>query len=159
MVLRKSYTYMGKLLPHFGNVTYSFGELSPLLKDPNLLTIDLEREYSCGGVGYACGRTQFKNDVKTNKHGIPLNGSRTLAVVGDAKKMNPRYIRAAYFKNYGVTIFIGIGVPIPVLDEEIAYYVSRSNEDIETELEDYGRWDKPVIGRYNYAQLGQVGLR
>jgi len=150
------YTYMGKLLPYFGNVTYSTsGELSPLLKDPNLLTIGLgTRIFLCGGVGYVVWPgTQFKNDVKTNKHGIPLNGARTLAVAGDAKKMNPRYIRAAYFKNYGVTIFIGIGVPIPILDEEIAYYVSRSNEEIETELEDYGRWDKPVIGRYNYAQL------
>jgi len=150
------YTYMGKLLPYFGNVTYSTsGELSPLLKDPNLLTIGLgTRIFLCGGVGYVVWPgTQFKNDVKTNKYGIPLNGSRTLAVAGDAKKMNPRYMRAAYFKNYGVTIFIGIGVPIPVLDEEIAYYVSRSNEELETELEDYGRWDKPVIGRFNYAQL------
>jgi len=150
------YTYMGKLLPNFGNVTYSTsGELSPLLKDPNLMTIGLgTRIFLCGGVGYVVWPgTQFKNDVKTNNYGIPINASRTLALVGDAKKMNPRYIKAAYFKEYGVTIFIGIGVPIPILNEEIAYYVSRSNEEIETEIEDYSKLDRPVVARVNYAQL------
>jgi uncharacterized protein (DUF39 family)/ferredoxin len=150
------YTYMGKLLPHFGNVTYSTsGELSPLLKDPKMLTIGLGTKiFLCGTEGYVVWPgTQFRNDVKLNEHGIPISAARTLAVIGDAKKMNPRYLRAAYFKNYGVTIFIGIGVPIPVLNEEIAYYVSRSNEEITTELRDYGKAERPVIRLTNYAEL------
>jgi uncharacterized protein (DUF39 family) len=99
------YTYMGKLLPHFGNVTYSTsGELSPLLKDPKMLTIGLGTKiFLCGTEGYVVWPgTQFRNDVKLNEHGIPISAARTLAVIGDAKKMNPRYLRAAYFKNYGV---------------------------------------------------------
>lgn len=153
---RTIYTYMGKLLPNYGNVTYSTsGELSPLLKDPKMLTIGLGTKiFLCGGEGYVVWPgTQFRNSVKVNAHGIPIASARTLAVIGDAKKMNPRYLKAAYFKNYGVTLFVGIGVPIPILDEEIAYYVSRSDQEIETELRDYGQLGKPVICQVNYAQL------
>ncbi|KAF2958693.1 hypothetical protein AS159_03170 [Thermotoga sp. Ku-13t] len=153
---RTIYTYMGKLLANFGNVTYSTsGELSPLLKDPKLLTIGLGTKiFLCGTEGYVVWPgTQFRNNVHTNEHGIPISAARTLAVIGDAKRMNPRYLRAAYFKNYGVTMFIGIGVPIPVLNEEIAYYVSRSNEEITTELRDYGKSGRPVLRLVNYAEL------
>ncbi|MDD8020139.1 MAG: homocysteine biosynthesis protein [Acidobacteriota bacterium] len=155
------YTYMGKLLPHFGNVTYSTsGELSPLLKDPRLMTIGLGTRIFLGGAtGYVVWPgTQFRNDIKVNKYGIPVGPSRTLAVIGDARKMNQRYLRAAYFKNYGVTLFVGIGVPIPVLNEEIAYFVSRSNEEIEAEIEDYGLPGRPVIGQVNYARLSSGWL-
>lgn len=153
---RTIYTYMGKLLANFGNVTYSTsGELSPLLKDPKMLTIGLGTKiFLCGTEGYVVWPgTQFRNNVQTNEHGIPISAARTLAVIGDAKRMNPRYLRAAYFKNYGVTMFIGIGVPIPVLSEEIAYYVSRSNEEITTELRDYGKAGRPVLRLVNYAEL------
>ncbi|MGB9790615.1 homocysteine biosynthesis protein [Thermotoga caldifontis] len=153
---RTIYTYMGKLLANFGNVTYSTsGELSPLLKDPKMLTIGLGTKiFLCGTEGYVVWPgTQFRNNVQTNEHGIPISAARTLAVIGDAKRMNPRYLRAAYFKNYGVTMFIGIGVPIPVLNEEIAYYVSRSNEEITTELRDYGKAGRPVLRLVNYAEL------
>ena len=153
---RTKYTYMGKLLPHFGNVTYSTsGELSPLLKDPQMITIGLgTRIFLGGGTGYVVWPgTQFRNDVKVNQYGIPIGPARTLAVIGDACRMNSRYLRAAYFKNYGVTLFVGIGVPIPVLNEEVAYFVSRSNEEIETVIEDYGLPGRPVIGEVNYARL------
>jgi hypothetical protein len=44
------YTYMGCLLPSFGNVTYSTsGELSPLLNDPYLRTIGLGTRIFLGG--------------------------------------------------------------------------------------------------------------
>lgn len=153
---RTIYTYMGKLLPRFGNVTYSTsGELSPLLKDPKMLTIGLGTKiFLCGTEGYIVWPgTQFRNDVKTNEHGIPIQPARTLAVIGDAKRMDPRYLRAAYFKNYGVTLFVGIGVPIPILNEEIAHYVSRSNEEITTEVRDYGKPGRPVLRLTNYAEL------
>ncbi|WP_171816311.1 homocysteine biosynthesis protein [Thermotoga profunda] len=153
---RTIYTYMGKLLPNYGNVTYSTsGELSPLLKDPKMLTIGLGTKiFLCGAEGYVVWTgTQFRNNVKVNENEIPISAARTLAVIGDAKKMNSRYLRAAYFKNYGVTLFVGIGVPIPILNEEIAYHVSRANEEIETEIKDYGKPGKPTIGQVNYAQL------
>ncbi|MEN3007601.1 homocysteine biosynthesis protein [Pseudothermotoga sp.] len=153
---RTIYTYMGKLLPRFGNVTYSTsGELSPLLKDPKMLTIGLGTKiFLCGSEGYVVWPgTQFRNDVKVNEHGIPISPARTLVVIGDAKRMSPRYLRAAYFKNYGVTLFVGIGVPIPVLNEEIAYFVSKSNEEITTEVRDYGKPGRPVLRLVSYAEL------
>jgi len=79
---------MGKLLPNYGNLTYSTsGELSPLLKDPNMLTIGLgTRIFFCGGIGYVVWPgTQFNNEVKVNEYGVPIGGARTLAVIGDAK--------------------------------------------------------------------------
>ena len=158
---RTKYTYMGKLLPHFGNVTYSTsGELSPLLKDPQMMTIGLgTRIFLGGGTGYIVWPgTQFRNDVKVNQYGIPIGPARTLALIGDARRMNSRYLRAAYFKNYGVTLFVGIGVPIPVLNEEVAYFVSRSNEEIETIIEDYGRPERPIIAETNYARLREGWL-
>ncbi|HOJ95171.1 MAG TPA: homocysteine biosynthesis protein, partial [Fervidobacterium nodosum] len=150
------YTYMGKLLPNYGNVTYSTsGELSPLLKDPKMLTIGVgTRIFLGGGIGYVSWYgTQFRNVVKINDKGIPIVPSRTLALVGDAKKMSTEFIKGAYFKNYGVTLFVGVGIPIPILNEEIAYYVSLSNRDIQTEIKDYSKIDKPTIKVVNYEEL------
>jgi len=71
--------------------------------------------------------------------------ARTLAVIGDAKKMNARYLRAAYFKNYGVTLFVGIGIPIPIINDDVAYFASRSNAEITTEIKDYALPDHPTL--------------
>lgn len=150
------YTYMGKLLPNYGNVNYSTsGELSPLLKDPKMKTIGIgTRIFLGGGVGYVSWYgTQFRSNVRENDNGVPLAPARTLALIGDAKKMDPRFVKGAYFKNYGVTLFVGVGVPIPVLNEEIAFYVSLSNEEIHTEIKDYAKLEKPTVGVASYAQL------
>ena len=150
------YTYMGKLLPNFGNMNYSTsGELSPLLKDPNMLTIGLgTRIFLCGTEGYVVWPgTQFTDQVQVNQWGIPMGSARTLAVIGDAKKMNARYLRAAYFKNYGVTLFVGIGIPIPIINDDVAYFASRSNAEITTEIKDYALPDHPTIGYITYEEL------
>ncbi len=137
------YTYMGKLLPNFGNMNYSTsGELSPLLKDPNMLakkiTIGLGTVSLCGTEGYVVWPgTQFTDQVCRLINGDTHGSARTLAVIGDAKKMNARYLRAAYFKNYGVTLFVGIGIPIPIINDDVAYFASRSNAEITTEIKDY----------------------
>jgi len=160
---RVIYTYMGKLLPKYGNVTYSTsGELSPLLKDPELNTIGIGTKVFLGGsVGYVSWYgTQYRTNVKKNEYGVPISPARTLALIGDAKKMDARYVKGAYFKNYGVTLFVGIGVPIPILNEEIAYYASLSNNEIHTEIRDYSKSEKPIIGVVSYAQLrsGKIEL-
>lgn len=157
------YTYMGKLLPNYGNITYSTsGELSPLLKDPKMLTIGIGTRIFFGGTtGYvAWYGTQFRNVVKENEHGVPTVPARTLALVGDAKRMSSDFIKGAYFKNYGVTLFVGVGVPIPILNEEIAYYVSLSNREIQTEIKDYSKIDKPALKVVSYEELqsGKVEL-
>ncbi|WP_069293168.1 homocysteine biosynthesis protein [Fervidobacterium thailandense] len=157
------YTYMGKLLPNYGNVTFSTsGELSPLLKDPKLRTIGVGTRIFLGGtIGYvAWYGTQFRTNVKEDENGVPMVPARTLALIGDAKKMSAEYVRGAYFKNYGVTLFVGVGVPIPVLDEEIAFYLSLSNRELKTEIRDYSRPEKPLIRVVTYSELfsGEVEL-
>ena len=91
---RTLYTYMGKLLPRYGNATYSSaGQLSPLLNDPQLRTIGIGTRIFLGGAqGYVAWEgTQFKTNVAT-LNGVPKGSSRTLAVIGDMKAMSPDYV-------------------------------------------------------------------
>ncbi|MCF8381630.1 MAG: homocysteine biosynthesis protein [Bacteroidales bacterium] len=149
-------TYMGSLLPNNGSATFSTsGELSPLLNDPEMKTIGIGTRIFLGGTeGYvAWNGTQFNTSGKKNEHGIPYGNSATLAVIGNAKEMSPDYIKAAYFEKYGVSIFIGIGIPIPVLNEEIAKTVSIRNSQINTNICDYSKPGHPVVGITDYEKL------
>ena len=152
------YTYMGMLLPRCGNVTYSTaGELSPLLNDPYLRTIGLGTRIFLGGTeGYiAWNGTQHNPSRPRNDCGIPTGGAATLSLVGNLKAMSPEFIRAAVFEKYGISLSVGVGIPIPVLDEDIAKAVSVTNADIETSLFDYSvpSRNRPSLGVYNYEQL------
>lgn len=152
---RIKYTYMGTLLPKMRNASYSSaGELSPLLNDPECRTIGLgTRIFLCGAEGYVTWNgTQFNTAKPVNDYGVPVSNARTLAVAGDLKRMSSRYLRAAYIEKYGVTMYVGIGIPIPVLDEDLARRVSIRNEQIETTVVDYGD-DNRVLGTTNYAAL------
>jgi uncharacterized protein (DUF39 family) len=157
------YTYMGVLLPDMGNITYSTaGELSPLLNDPQMRTIGLGTRIFLGGAqGYVSWNgTQFNTSKPKNAYGIPTSNAATLAVIGDAKQMSPEFIKAAYFERYGVSIFIGIGIPIPMLDEQIARACMIRNDQINTQVMDYSEPDKPALAEVTYAQLrsGSVEL-
>ena len=150
------HTYMGALLGGLRNAAYSTsGELSPLLNDPELRTIGLgTRIFLCGAEGYVVWPgTQFNTTRPRNAHDIPVAGGATLAVMGDLKQMSPDYLRAAVLEKYGVSLFVGIGIPIPVLDEDLARRVSIRNEQIETTIFDYGTPDHDALGRTNYAIL------
>jgi uncharacterized protein (DUF39 family) len=158
------HTYMGVLLPKLGNINYSTsGELSPLLNDPELRTIGIgTRVFLCGAQGYVAWQgTQFCTGNPRNPAGIPSRNSATLALIANLKEMNLDFIKAAYFTGYGVSLFVGIGIPIPVLDEEMARFVSVGNRDIETEIFDFGTPGHPSIGRTNYAALqsGEIVFR
>jgi uncharacterized protein (DUF39 family)/NAD-dependent dihydropyrimidine dehydrogenase PreA subunit len=142
------YTYMGKLLPEMGNVTFSgSGELSPLMNDPDFETIGIgTRIFLCGGEGYVVGYgTQHS----------PETGFATLMVKGDLKSMSSEFLRAAVFEGYGCTLYVGIGVPIPVLNEGIARKTGISDEEIFTNIIDYGvqSRNRPVIKRVSYKEL------
>jgi L-aspartate semialdehyde sulfurtransferase len=152
----KKYTYMGILKPKCANVTYSTsGELSPLLNDPELRTIGIgTRIFLAGAQGYVTWNgTQFRTHSEKNEHGIPLLHSATLTVTGDMKQMSTEFIRAAYYEKYGVSMFIGIGIPIPVLDLDIAKRLMIRNKEIDTYVRDYGSPGNPVITTVNYEQL------
>jgi len=156
-------TYMGILLPAFGNANFSTsGELSPLLNDPELRTIGIGTRIFLGGTtGYvAWNGTQFNTGKPINDHGVPVGNAATLALVGDAKQMNTQFIKAAYFEKYGVTMFVGIGIPIPVLDEDMAGRLSIRNSQIETNIVDYGSGNFEILGRIDYETLfsGEIVL-
>lgn len=149
------HTYMGTLLPKMKNASYSSaGELSPLINDPECRTIGLgTRIFLCGAQGYvAWNGTQFNTSKPVNEHGVPVGNARTLAMIGEMREMTSRFLRAAYFEKYGVTIYIGVGVPIPLLDEDLAHRVSIRNSEIETSIEDYGNGGE-LIGTTDYASL------
>jgi uncharacterized protein (DUF39 family) len=160
---KMKYTYMGTLLPAFGNANFSTsGELSPLLNDPEMRTIGVGTRILFGGTtGYVAWHgTQFNTGKPVNKHGIPVGNSATLALIGDASKMSTRFIRAAYFEKYGVSIFVGVGIPVPVLDEDMARRVMVRNSQIETNILDYGSPDHDILGRIDYNSLfsGEITL-
>ncbi len=142
------YTYMGMLLPHYGNATYcGAGELSPLFNDPLFETIGLgTRIFLCGAKGYIIGEgTQHD----------PVNNLGTLMVRGDLKEMNTEFLRAAIFQKYGTTLYVGIGIPIPILNEGIALRTAVNDEDIVTNMLDYGvaRRARPVLRKVSYKEL------
>ncbi|MEW6398291.1 MAG: homocysteine biosynthesis protein [Bacillota bacterium] len=151
------YTYMGKLLPRFGNVTYcSAGQLSPLLNDPDLRTVGIgTRVFLGGGIGYVAWEGTQHFPARRRRGGIPVGPAATLALAGDLRGMDPRFLRAATFTRYGVTLFVGVGIAIPILDEELARQVGVSDEDIHTVVLDYGHphRDRPVVAEVSYAQL------
>jgi uncharacterized protein (DUF39 family)/CBS domain-containing protein len=139
-------TYMGTLLPHFGNVTFAgTGEISPLNNDPEYRTIGIgTRIFLCGAKGYVIG--------EGTQHAPPYG---TLMVKGNLKEMKPEYMKAAYFPGYGATLFVGIGIPIPILDEEMARFTAVGNSQIETNILDFGvaRRGRPVVRKVTYEEL------
>ncbi|MDR0982206.1 MAG: homocysteine biosynthesis protein [Culturomica sp.] len=156
------YTYMGTLLPGFRNASYSTsGELSPLLNDPECRTIGLgTRIFLCGTEGYVTWNgTQFHSTKELNGYGLPVSNARTIAVIGNLKEMSTEFLRAAYYEKYGVSLFVGIGVPIPILDEDLAHRVSIRNEQITTSVLDYSDSSR-LLGRTTYADLqsGEINV-
>ncbi len=156
------YTYMGSLLPNLKNATYSTsGELSPLLNDPELRTIGLGTRIFLGGTeGYVVWPgTQYNTSKPKNEYGVPASNAATLAVIGDLKNMSSEFLQAAYYEKYGVSLFVGIGIPIPVLDEDIAKRVSIRNDQIETTVLDYGTVGQPALGRVTYEELRSGSIK
>ncbi len=142
------YTYMGKLLPKYRNATYSgAGEVSPLNNDPDYETIGLGTRIFLGGApGYILGEGTQHN---------PKGGLGTLMVKGDAKNMSPEYIRGASFTKYGPSLYVGLGIPIPILNTGIVEKVAVRDRDIPTGVVDYGvpSRNRPTLRETNYEEL------
>lgn len=152
---RTLYTYMGTLLPEYGNVTYTTsGQLSPLLNDPLYRTTGIGTRIFLGGAqGYVAWEgTQHNPGQKRGENDVPMALAGTLSVVGDLKQMSTKYIRAGVFEKYGVTLFVGIGIPIPILDEDMLERTAVKDSEIFTDVVDKsGAY--PVLRSVSYAEL------
>jgi uncharacterized protein (DUF39 family) len=154
------YTYMGTLKPNVGNANYcSAGQLSPLLNDPLYRTMGLgTRIFLGGGVGYVTWYgTQHNPGVPRGENGVPLSPAGTLAVIGDLKQMSDEWLRGASFQGYGCSLTVGLGIPIPVLDEDVCRYAAVADDEIFASIVDYSEaypQGKPgKLGQVSYAEL------
>lgn len=154
------YTYMGILKPDMGNITYSSaGQLSPLLNDPYYWTIGTGTKIFLGGaVGAVTWHgTQHSPDSERDENGMVTEGAGTISVCGNMKEMSTEFIRGASITGYGCSLMVGIGIPIPILNEELAFFTGLSDSDIKTPLIDYGidypNGDTRVIKHVTYAEL------
>jgi len=142
------YTYMGTLLSNYGNVTFSgAGVLNPLSRDPNYETIGVGTRIFLGGTqGYIAWEGTQHN---------PTHGLGTIATIGSLKEMSPSYLRGCTIRGYGTSLYVGLGVPIPIINENIARTAGAGEEQLKTELLDYGvpRRDRPVVREVTYAEL------
>jgi len=165
---RVRYTYMGVLKPNLGNANFATaGQLSPLLNDPYYKTIGVGTKiFLGGGIGHVAWHgTQHNPAVLRGDNGVPRRGAGTLAVIGDLKQMKPEWLVGTSMLGYGCTLTVGIGVPIPILNEGILRYTAVSDADILAPVVDYSeaypQMEPDILGEVSYAELksGQIEVR
>jgi len=165
---RPIYTYMGRLEANMGNASYSSAaQLSPLLNDPWYETIGVgSAVWLAGARGHVYSEgTQHAPDCERLPNGVPREGAGTLALTADMKAMESRYVRGASLRGYGVSLALGIGIPIPILNEKILERTTVRDRDIQAPVVDYAE-DYPkntgrVLGYVNYEELksGEITVR
>jgi len=155
------YTYMGKLKPRIGNAYYcSAGQLSPLFNDPHYRTIGLgTRIFFCGAQGYVVWHgTQHNPTGPRHENGTPRAPAGNVALIGNLKEMNSSWVRAVSFTGYGVTLSVAVGVPIPILDADMAQCVAVTDADLTAPIVDYSSFyprgeGAASLGEVSYAAL------
>lgn len=155
---RPLYTYLGPLQPHLSNAVYSNpGAISPLMNDPDLQLIGIgTRIFLGGGIGYVAWEgTQHFPLQKRLPNRTPIGPAATLALIGDAKQMDPRWVKGCYFKSYGPSLMLGVGIPLPVLNEEVVAHCAVQDKDLVAPVMDFSipRRVRPTFGLVSYAQL------
>ena len=165
---REIRTYLGVLKPDLANAGFSgAGEFSPLVNDPYFRTIGTGTKiFLGGGTGWITGPgTQHCSNPRRSPNGVPMEGAGTISVRGDLRGMNPRYLRGIWISGYGVSLSVGVGIPIPVLDEEMAFFTGVSDSDILAPVVDYSS-DYPenggsILGHVNYRDLysGEITVK
>ena len=157
---RTIYTYMGVLKSNMGNANYSTaGQLSPLFNDPYYKTIGIGTKiFLGGGTGFVAWHgTQHNPNVLRSDNGVPKRGAGTLSVIGDLKQMSQRWLVGTSMLGYGCTLTVGIGIPIPILSEEILQYTAVSDDGIFAPVIDYSdayaQLKPDIVDEVSYAQL------
>jgi len=154
------YTYMGILKPDLGSASFcSAGQLSPLFNDPYYKTIGIGTKiFLGGGTGFIAWQgTQHNPNMPRTDKGVPKTGAGTLATIGDLKQMSSKWLVGTSMLGYGCTITVGIGIPIPILSEEILNYTTVTDADILAPVVDYSgpypQREPDVLGEVSYGEL------
>ena len=155
---RPLFTYLGPLQPNYANATYSNpGAISPLINDPDLQLVGIGTKiFLGGGVGYVAWEgTQHFPLQKRLANRTPIGPAATLALIGDGKQMNPRWVRGCYFKNYGSSLMLGVGIPFPVLNETVVAHCAIQDRELFAPIIDFSipRRVRPTFGSVSYAEL------
>jgi uncharacterized protein (DUF39 family) len=83
-------------------------------------------------------------------------------LIGDAKQMDARWVRGCYFRNYGSALMLGVGIPLPVIDEAVVEMAAVRDEDLIAPVIDFSipRRVRPTFGSVSYAQLksGRISI-
>jgi uncharacterized protein (DUF39 family) len=160
------FTYMGVLKPNGANANYSTsGQLSPLFNDPLYRTVGLGTRIFLGGAqGYvAWPGTQHLPQVDRAPNDTPLRPAGTLMVIGDLKQMQSRWLLGVSILGYGCSLAVGLGIPIPILDEEMARYTAVADEELFAPIvdysEDYPKGTGKTVGQVSYAELKSGSFR
>lgn len=154
------YSYLGVLKPNMENLGYSSaGQLSPLLNDPLYKTIGIgTRVWLAGAQGhvYAEG-TQHSPTCQRGDNDVPMEGAGTLGLTADMKKMKPDFVRGVSLPGYGVSLAVGVGIPIPILNEEILKHTAVRDRDIYAAVIDYSHDYQyktgKILGHLSYEEL------
>jgi uncharacterized protein (DUF39 family) len=135
------------------------------MNDPYYRTIGVGTKiFLGGGEGFVVWHgTQHKPRVRRTKKGVPLTPAGTLCVMGDLKKMSPKWLVGVGIPGYGCSVAVGLGVPIPILNEEIIRFTAVTDDDIFTQIVDYGK-DYPQgiaksYGKVSYGELKRGAIR
>ncbi len=162
---RPLFTYLGTLQPELANAVYSNpGAISPLLNDPDLKLVGIGTKiWLGGGIGYVAWEgTQHFPLQKRLPNNTPIGPASTVALIGDAKQMDANWVRGCYFKNYGSSLMIGVGVPLPVLEESVIEACAVQDKEIVAPVIDFSipRRVRPTFGLVTYEQLktGRITL-
>ncbi|MEM6501923.1 MAG: homocysteine biosynthesis protein [Cyanobacteria bacterium P01_C01_bin.89] len=162
---RPLHTYLGPLQPQLGNAVYACsGALSPLLNDPHLQLVGIgTRIFLGGGIGYISWEgTQHFPLQRRLPNDVPIGPAATVAAIGDAKQMNPKWVRGCYFKGYGPSLMIGVGLALPVLNKTVAQRCAVRDEHITAPIIDFSipRRVRPTFNSVSYAQLksGEISI-
>lgn len=151
-------SHMGTLIAHLENSTFnSSSYLNPLVNDPYCKTIGTgSRIWIGGGSGYVIGYGSNHNPLqKRNEYGIPIGPGITLSAIADLNSMNSKWVRGGFLKSFGPVLYVGVGVPIPILNKEIAEQIKITDDNIHTTIVDFSipRRAKPTFGQCTYAEL------
>lgn len=155
---RLLHTYLGILKPRLGNAVYANpGAIAPLWNDPDLRLIGVgTKVFMGGGIGYVMGEgTQHFPLQKRLANRTPSAPAATLTLIGDAKQMDAHWVKGCYFPNYGASLMLGVGIPLPVIDAEVVLRAAVLDSEIMTTIIDFAiaRRVRPSFGTVSYGEL------